>query len=40
MKCSAAMMRNTGYLHIIALVVAIYGTVKQIDVVNSGNHFL
>ena len=39
MKCSAAMMRNTGYLHIIALIVAIYGTVKQIDAVNSGKPF-
>ena len=39
MKCSAAMMRNTGYLHIIALVVAIYGTMKQIEAVHKGKPF-
>ena len=36
MKCSPAMMKYTGYLHIIALVVAIYGTYHQIDSVKSG----
>jgi len=30
-KCSDAMMKNTGYLHIIALAVAIWGTMKQIE---------
>ena len=35
MKCSKAMMKYTGYLHIIALVVAIYGTMHQIDAVKN-----
>lgn len=39
MKCTDAMMRNTGYLHVIALIVGIYGTMKQIDAVNSGKPF-
>ena len=30
-KCSDTMMKNTGYLHIIALAVAIWGTMKQIE---------
>uniref|UniRef100_A0A6C0CRA4 Uncharacterized protein n=1 Tax=viral metagenome TaxID=1070528 RepID=A0A6C0CRA4_9ZZZZ len=39
MKCSPKMMRYTGYLHIIALIVAIYGTFHQIDAVKSGKPF-
>ena len=35
MKCSAKMMSYTGYLHIIALAVAIYGTMHQIDAVKN-----
>ena len=35
MKCSKAMMKYTGYLHIIALIVAIYGTMHQIDAVKN-----
>ena len=31
MKCTPAMMRMTGYLHVIALIVAMYGTYRQID---------
>ena len=31
MKCSDSMMKYTGYLHILALAVAIYGTYTQID---------
>lgn len=31
MKCSNAMMKYTGYLHFVALAVAIWGTMKQID---------
>ena len=30
-KCSNAMMKYTGYLHFVALAVAIWGTMKQID---------
>jgi hypothetical protein len=33
------MMRNTGYLHVVALIVAIYGTFKQIEAVNNGKPF-
>ena len=29
MKCSESMMKYTGYLHILALAVAIYGTYHQ-----------
>jgi len=39
MKCSAAMMKYTGYLHIIALVIAIYGTMKQIDAVKNNEPY-
>lgn len=39
MKCSPAMMKYTGYLHIIALIVAIYGTSKQVEAVQSGKPF-
>lgn len=39
MKCSPAMMKYTGYLHILALVVAIYGTYYQIDSVKSGKAY-
>jgi hypothetical protein len=35
MKCSQKMMEYTGYLHIIAVVVAIYGTMHQIDAVKN-----
>ena len=37
MKCSPKLMKYTGYLHIIALIVAIYGTFRQIDDVKAGN---
>ena len=36
MKCGDSMMKYTGYLHILALIVAIYGTYSQIDAVKSG----
>ena len=39
MKCSPAMMKYTGYLHILALDVAIYGTYHQIDSVKSGKAY-
>ena len=39
MKCSKSMMKYTGYLHIIALVVAIYGTIHQIDAVKNDKPF-
>ena len=39
MKCSPKMMKYTGYLHILALCVAIYGTFHQIDAVQSGKPF-
>lgn len=39
MKCSPALMKYTGYLHIIALVVAIYGTYHQIESVKSGEAY-
>ena len=39
MKCSNSMMKYTGYLHILALIVAIYGTYSQIDAVKSGKPF-
>ena len=34
-KCSSSMMRYTGYLHIVALFVALYGTMKQIESVRN-----
>ncbi len=34
-KCSPKIMKYTGYLHIIALFVAIYGTMKQIQSVRN-----
>jgi uncharacterized membrane protein YebE (DUF533 family) len=37
MKCSPKLMKYTGYLHIIALIVAIYVTFRQIDDVKAGN---
>ena len=37
MQCSPKMMKYTGYLHILALCVAMYGTFRQIDDVKSGN---
>ena len=39
MKCSPKMMEYTGYLHIVALVVALYGTYTQIDAVKTGKPF-
>ena len=39
MKCSPKTMQYTGYLHILALIVAIYGTFHQIDAVKSGKPF-
>ena len=39
MKCSEKMMRYTGYLHIVALVVSIYGTYAQIKAVKTGKPF-
>ena len=39
MKCSEKMMQYTGYLHIVALIVAIYGTYAQIDAVKTGKPF-
>ena len=39
MKCSDSMMKYTGYLHILALIVAIYGTYSQIDAVKNGRPF-
>mgnify|MGYP004176806213 CR=1 FL=1 len=39
MKCSESMMKYTGYLHILALAVAIYGTYTQIDSVKSGKAY-
>ena len=39
MKCSKSVMKYTGYLHIIALVVAIYGTFHQIDAVRNDKPF-
>lgn len=39
MKCSPLLMKSTGYLHVIALIVAIYGTYQQIDAVKTGKPF-
>ena len=39
MKCSPSMMKYTGYLHILALAVAIYGTYHQVDVVQNNKPF-
>ena len=39
MKCNDTMMKYTGYLHILALMVAIYGTYSQIDAVKNGEPF-
>lgn len=39
MKCSANMMNYTGYLHIFALIVAIYGTYHQIDSVKNNKPY-
>jgi hypothetical protein len=39
MKCSNEMMNYTGYLHIIALVIAIYGTIHQIDAVEKNTPY-
>ena len=39
MKCSPKMMEYTGYLHIVALVVALYGTYAQINAVKTGKPF-
>ena len=39
MKCNDTMMKYTGYLHILALMVAIYGTYSQIDSVKNGEPF-
>ena len=36
MYCSKQLMKNTGYLHIIAIIVAVIGTFKQIDSVKKG----
>jgi hypothetical protein len=39
MRCSKMMMRYTGYLHVVALFFAIYGTYAQIDAVRHGKPF-
>ena len=39
MKCSPSMMKYTGYLHILALAVAIYGTYHQVDAVQNNKPF-
>ena len=39
MGCSKDMMKYTGYLHILALMIAIYGTYRQIDAVKGGEPF-
>ena len=39
MKCSPAMMKYTGYLHILALIVAMAGTYYQVDSVQNGKPF-
>ena len=39
MKCSQGLMKYTGYLHVIALIIAIYGTYTQIDSVKSGQAY-
>jgi hypothetical protein len=39
MKCSPMMMKYTGYLHILALITAIYGTSQQIDAVKTGKPY-
>ena len=39
MKCSDPIMKYTGYLHILALIVAIYGTFHQIDAVKNDKPF-
>ena len=39
MKCSPSMMKYTGYLHILALIVAIYGTYHQVDAVQNDKPF-
>ena len=39
MKCSESMMKYTGYLHILALAVAIYGTYHQVDAVQNNKPF-
>ena len=39
MRCSNDMMKYTGYLHILALMIAIYGTYRQIDAVKGGEPF-
>lgn len=36
MPCSSQMMKYTGYLHVIALVVTVIGTYLQIDSVQKG----
>ncbi len=38
MTCSKKMMKITGYLHFIAIFVAIIGTYKQIDNVRNGHY--
>ena len=39
MQCSNEIMNYTGYLHIIALVIAIYGTIHQIDAVEKNTPY-
>ena len=39
MKCSPSMMKYTGYLHILALIVAINGTYHQVDAVQNDKPF-
>ena len=39
MTCSSMMMNYTGYLHILALIIAIYGTMQQIDAVKTGKPY-
>lgn len=36
MVCSSSMMKYTGYLHVLALIVAAVGTYKQIESVQKG----
>jgi hypothetical protein len=39
MACSPTMMKYTGYLHIVALIVAIYGTIHQVEAVRKGEPY-
>lgn len=37
MRCSDSMMKYTGYLHILSIIIAIFGTSKQVDAIKSGD---